>query len=157
MAKTLNPDWLRRSFSYDKETGVIRRSCGTPTGTLNKSGYIYIGIKDKRVGAHRLAWFLVTGSWPETTVDHINRVKSDNRWCNLRLASRNQQGYNREANRNSTSRYKGVSLYRKTKWRAYARIDGVGKHIGIFNTELEAKLAYDNYVHAAHGEFFCSG
>lgn len=51
--------------------------------------------------------------------------------------------------KNSSSVYYGVSSYKKGKyfyWRAITIVDGKQVHIGSYSTELEAALAYNDYV-----------
>ncbi len=65
-------------------------------GCLNKrDGYYVVRILGKLFQAHRIVAeaFLVN---PENkpTVDHINRVRTDNRVCNLRWATRHEQNEN---------------------------------------------------------------
>jgi len=63
----------------------------------------------------------MTGEWPATTIDHKDRVRSNNRWSNLRLATKQQQQENRSRARNNTSGVTGVTRVRYGKsfrWRA---------------------------------------
>jgi hypothetical protein len=79
--------------------------------------------------------------------DHINRNGLDNRRFNLRFATRQENGANREPNRNGASKYKGVSYYKNNlsprKWAARITINGKKIWLGIFETEIEAAQAYD--------------
>jgi len=77
-------------------------------------------------------------------VDHINRVKLDNRRANLRIVTHAQNTQNVNAYQGSKSRFRGVYLddTRKTpRWRAQARVDGVIYRLGSFRTEYEAACA----------------
>lgn len=87
---------LKEVLHYEPSTGVFtryaRRSCGCQT----EQGYIVLGVGQKVYYAHRLAWLYMTGSWPLGEIDHKNRIRNDNRWDNLREASRLTNEHNKE-------------------------------------------------------------
>ena len=90
----------------------------------------------------------------ELQVDHINGNRLDNRKENLRLATPQQNQMNRKSHRNSTSKYKGVSWDKsRNKWRALIMIDNKYKHIGRYQDEREAALAYDKAARELFGEY----
>ena len=88
----LNHDYLKHILNYEKETGKFywkiakssKTIIGKEAGTLHPNGYIYIRIDGFGFRAHRLAWFYVNKKWPTLEIDHINRIKTDNRIDNLR-------------------------------------------------------------------------
>ncbi len=83
-------------------------------------------------------------------VDHINGNTLDNRRCNLRICTRSQNQYNRDSDKNSSSKYKGVSYIKKwNKWQAEIN----GMYIGCFKTEEAAAREYDWYASKLHKEF----
>jgi len=96
---------IREVLNYDPYTGIFTRKkktgckgvVGRPVGNLKAHGYISIQIDGHRDYAHRLAWVHMTGRWPKE-IDHINGVRLDNRWKNLRLANRTQNNANRRFN-----------------------------------------------------------
>jgi hypothetical protein len=87
-------------------------------------------------------------------VDHINGDKLDNRKCNLRFVTHQQNCAGAPKRRSNTSGYKGVTWEpRATAWRVYIRIDGKQVHLGHFKDLEEAARAYDAAAVEAWGEF----
>jgi hypothetical protein len=153
---------LRALLQYDPETGKFTRligvqgfAAGTEAGTFHPpSGYVYLGVDRKTYRAHRLAWFYMTGKWPVEDIDHANRDRADNRWANLREASRSQNNANGARRRDNTSGAKGVSWDAKNKrWRAYIVSSGKQRHLGRFADYEAAKAAYVRAATDTFGEF----
>ncbi len=88
-------------------------------------------------------------------VDHVNRNGLDNRKANLRVVTNMQNCWNSERGFYSgTSKYKGVRLDKRTgRWSARIFNNGVEVHLGTFDTEIEAAIAYDNAVRQLRGQF----
>lgn len=84
--------------------------------------------------------------------DHINGNSLDNRRSNLREATPSDNRCN-VAKSKGQSFYKGVSPTTSGKWRAGIRRDGVSLHLGTFDDELTAALAYDEAARNLHGRF----
>lgn len=122
--------------------------------TVSANGYKQGKILGDGQQAHRLMWLLQTGEWPEADVDHINGVRTDNRWTNLRAATRAENNRNRVSHRIATSRFLGVCwAQREGKWRATIKAHDGLKHIGYFDSEEAAAHAYDQWAMDKHGEF----
>jgi hypothetical protein len=87
-------------------------------------------------------------------IDHINGDKLDNRKCNLRIATRSQNTYNRGKLSNNTSGYKGV-CYDKSRSQFLASIglNGKNKYIGRFNDAISAAKAYNEIALKLHGAY----
>lgn len=140
---------LDNILEYIPDTGELKykisRGCkakGSTAGYIHRTGYIQVELSGKAYLAHRLAWLLYYKVWPTNNIDHINRVKSDNRITNLRDATQEQNMANRSINKNNTSGYPGVSYYKSTgKWVSKYG----GKHLGYFNTPEEGHMAYTKY------------
>lgn len=156
------PQRLHEIIDYDPETGsfvwaMSRVACrkGDPCGRINQfSGYHEIGADYGLYHAHMIAWAMMTGEWATTDIDHINRVRADNRWCNLRLATRTQNSGNEGLRSNNTSGYKGVTLdVRSGLWRAQIRLNGKKTNLGRFETKEEAAAAHDEAAIKSFGEF----
>ena len=155
MTDNLTADRLRELVSYDPATGIFtwlkssgRARSGSPAGS-HSNGYLNFMVDGKRHGAHRLAFLYVTGEWPSGDVDHRNLIKSDNRWDNLRVASKSQNNANTTARSHNTTGFKGVFLNKKTgSYFAQIVVDGKQHHLGTFATAEQASAAYQ--VGAAH-------
>jgi hypothetical protein len=139
---------LRDVLAYDAATGVFTWiapasnavTAGDTAGGVNAKGYVHISIDGDRFKASRLAWLYMTGEDPgEMEVDHENRVRDDNRFANLRLATRKQNNENINPPRCNTSGARGVSFYvRQQKWEAYIYSNKRRRHIGYFKDKADA-------------------
>lgn len=86
--------------------------------------------------------------------DHINRNGLDNRKCNLRNATRQQNVIYRNKQKNNKSGYKGVSWHKHSnKWIAYVIINKKTKTIGYFKDIMDAVSAFDKKSKELFGEF----
>lgn len=148
-------------FSYDPETGEITRLVyrshfrkGTIAGKIDTHGHRQITVNGKAYMAHRLAWYLHYGEWPEKHLDHINGDRDDNRVTNLRLASRSQNGRNRKLNKNNTSGIKGVIWdKRDRKWMVRVMHNCKSHYGGRFKNLYDAAKAVRELREKLHGEF----
>ena len=154
---------LKEILSYDPQTGNFvwlehrgRVNKGDIAGTINHAGYVAINTHGKRYMAHVLAWLYMTGEWPAEEVDHINGQRSDNRWTNLRAATRQQQQFNMPAHQDSRHGTKGVHLYKEKYWCAKIRLNGRQTHIGTFKTKEAAEEAYNKAAAEYQKEFAVS-
>lgn len=87
-------------------------------------------------------------------VDHINHDKLDNRRANLRIVTRSQNCANRRSFKNATSQYKGVSWNKQTHcWMANIKKDGEQFYLGMFDDEIAAANAYNDYARKLWGEY----
>lgn len=146
--KELTQQELIKLMDYNPETGLFVRKVrqrNLNAGTVNrKHGYIDIRVLGKTYRAHRLVWFYVYGEWPLEDIDHINGIKTDNRLCNLRSVSRQQNLENlRKPTSRNTSGFLGVTKHKKSsKWISQIRIFGKVKKLGYFETPDLAHQAY---------------
>jgi len=91
---------------------------------MTDQGYRRIEIFGRRFKEHRLAWFYMTGEWPPL-IDHINGMRNDNRWKNLRLASESGNRHNVQMNSRNTSGVKGLHWHKRYKcWQGHVRLNG---------------------------------
>ena len=86
----------------------------------------------------------ITGAWPEHDVDHINGVRNDNRWSNLREVTRTVNIQNqRIAQTRNVAGLLGVSFEKaRNKYKAGIVAGGKYHNLGRFNTAEEAHAAY---------------
>ena len=151
----LTQEELKSLVHYNQETGLFTWIKKKPQGRykqhlgwITSKGYIEICIAQKRLKAHRWAWFYVYGELPEQ-IDHINEIKTDNRLCNLRVVTNKQNHENRGAQKNNTSGFKGVTK-RGNKFIAQIMHNQKQHYLGIFESAEEASNMYKSKAN----EFF---
>lgn len=158
---------IRQLLTYDAETGRLvwqprplcmfktQRHCSVWNAryangeafTSVSGGHRIGAIFDRKFKAHRVAWAIFHGEWPDGDIDHINGDGLDNRISNLRVVSHRMNMQNVKRRRDSASGVTGVCWFKRyNKW--MARIGT--KHIGYFDT-LEAATAARRAAEAEHG------
>jgi hypothetical protein len=150
---------LCAAIIYNPETGQVSRRHAShvqPAGyvyrSVNAHGYPCFKLGRRTVLTHRAAFVFMLGRWPQMEVDHVNGSKADNRWVNLREATRSQQCANKRRVCGSSG-FKGVHRYEGDRWVAKIKHNGRVRHLGIFT---DPTLAHSAYVRAANeifGEF----
>lgn len=153
---------VRDMFSYDSKLGVLiwKKSigpikAGVEAGTLHQKGYTAIILDGKRYLSHRLIWLYVYGELPDCEIDHINKIKNDNRIENLRLATKYENLKNTTIRKDNSTGFKGVSFSKPSgKYKAEATINNKCHYLGLFITAIEASDAYNNFCKLHHGEFY---
>jgi hypothetical protein len=127
----------KKGYRYNVDTGEIY---GIRGNTLKKktNGYITLQIQYKpkiELYGHHFAWYMTYDNVDFEILDHINRIKTDNRISNLRKSNTQKNAFNKNV--------KGYNLCKKTKkWKSQIKIDGKQIHLGYYEIEEEAKQAY---------------
>lgn len=163
----ISQERLREVLDYNPDTGVFtwvngnsrNVKSGDIAGYKNQQGYIRIRVGAKLLPAHRLAWIYVYGEDIDGyEIDHINGDKSDNRICNLRISSHQQNMFNMKKKSTNKSGVKGVHFDKRcNKWRAQTSINKKRVHLGLFNTIESAEEAISEFMVANHKEFINLG
>lgn len=160
MALTLA--FAEECFEYDPATGCLRwrvrpehhfssaRACnswngkyaGREAGNSNRQR-VSVCVDGTRYKAHRVAWLLAYGVWPEGGIDHVDGNPLNNALANLRLATNQQNQFNRGLSRANTSGYKGVCWDKpRARWRAQLYYNARSVFLGHYDTPEEAAAAY---------------
>lgn len=155
----LTQEQLKAHFIYEQDTGFFIRKfshgrfkAGDLAGGINGSGYVNLWLNKKLYGAHRLAFLYMMGEFPHLMVDHINGVRHDNRWGNLRLVDFKTNGQNRRTNCTTKSGLKGA--YKNSKGDKYNSVITVrGKRITLGSSFQTAQEAHEAYCQAAEKYF----
>jgi hypothetical protein len=130
---------LREILKYYPETGVFtwvvptsfRVKVGDVAGSVCH-GYIQIRVDRQLYNAHALAFLWMTGCIPGE-IDHINRKRDDNRWCNIRPIEHYLNMHNVAPRKTNTSTQTGVHWQkRELAWKAYINIKGKRRNLGTF-------------------------
>lgn len=140
----------RKKYSYDPLTGVLtHRRLGRRLGSPNHDGYLRFNAYPYGLRfVHVVAFAMTTGRVP-VEVDHRNRRRDDNRWNNLREATRAQNNAN---SRKRTKLPKGVSFV-SGGFKASITVGGRSHYIGFFKTVADASAAYCAEALKRFGEF----
>ncbi len=161
----LDPALLRMLLHYDPETGELvwrerspemfgdphaalaaraewwnGRYAGKPAITALSKGYRRGWVLSTMVPAHRVAWAIHHGRWPDQCIDHINGVRHDNRIANLREVSERDNHLNVKRYVVNKSGIVGVCRVGKV-WIANIKYRGRQIHLGRFATKEAAAIA----------------
>ena len=162
--KLLTHERLVELLDYDPLTGLFvwkvhrcgKAKVGSIAGTIVK-GYVLITVDGVRYQAHRLAWFWMTGEWPARILDHEDRVRSNNKWSNIRGASYSQNRQNSGVMSNNTSGVKDVHWHSsKQRWRALITVNYRDVWLGNFRKKEDAIAARRAAEMKYFGEFICA-
>jgi hypothetical protein len=159
----LTQERVRALLSYDPKTGIFRwlvtnsprAQAGSVAGYEDDRGYIWIGIDGVVYLAHRVAWLWIKGVMP-VEIDHRDTIKSNNRWRNLRDATRAQNIVNAGAKADSMTKHRGVTFIKGHKLRpyhAYCYFNGKKHSFGYHATLEDADAARLAGAKALYGEF----
>jgi hypothetical protein len=156
---------LLEELHYDPETGAFTwlkagmgRSKSGKAGCKDSRGYNRLRFKGKYYIGSRLAYFYMTGEWPPHHMDHINGVRDDDSWENLRSVTAQENNKNRKIHGNNKSGVLGVSWHKgNKKWQAMIRTSRETQtYLGNFDSFSDAvearKAAEVEYgYHPNHG------
>jgi len=131
-----------KSLKFNKE--IIMKSA------INSRGYRQIVLSNTPIRETRTVHSLVAEAFlnhksikGEVVIDHINDIKTDNRLENLQIVTQRYNTYKTKKNNSST--FKGVHFSNTyKKWIAKIKINKKDIHLGSFDCELKAHLAYQN-------------
>ena len=144
-------------LSYDPESGRFYRERiggrgnwreGLVKENFSGQGYLTVSVGQSRFLAHRLAWLIMTGEdrGLDLPLDHINGIRSDNRWSNLRGATSALNAQNRGLGKNNTSAVLGVCRdIQSGKWKARINLSGKQRsslHV-CFGGAVKARKKYE--------------
>ena len=125
-----NLESLRAKLFYNQSTGeftwtnqAMPAQRGKKAGQAMLSGYYRLGFEGLDYYQHHLAWYYVTGIWPEEQIDHIDRNKGNNAFANLREATSQE----------NTQNSKVGQVYRyNSKWAAQLTHNGQLVYLGVY-------------------------
>lgn len=152
---------LKQRYDYKDGQLIFKIKIGSQgkigkiVGCKDSRGYIVTTIKRKQYNVHRLIWIWHNGDIVDgIEIDHINRIKSDNKIENLRLATTSQNQFNTIKSKDNTSGYKGVGWHKsENKWRARISINKKRIDLGHYSSAEEAHNAYMIAAKIYHKEF----
>lgn len=178
MTKELpSPELLRKLLRYEPDTGKLFwrertpdmfadglqtaahkcarwNSCFADSEALTAkdlAGYYHGDVLGRKFRAHRIAWVVHHGSWPDGDIDHINGDRGDNKAKNLRDVTTSQNSRNSKKYSTNKSGVNGVSWNtQKKKWRAEMRLKNKLHFLGYF-ANINDAIAARKAAEVGHG------
>jgi hypothetical protein len=158
-----SPQLLAELISYDPETGLMqwlprsdemfasKRAAATwNTRYAGHAALTALGLGGYREGrifyrlhrAHRVAYTLMHGHWPEHEIDHINGNRVDNRFVNLRAVTHAENCRNARLRSHNASGVHGVSWFaRDNTWQVHITRERQRFYLGRFENKADAIAA----------------
>lgn len=150
----------KKIFSYCPETGSLkklRRNGEWSEVSCLSGGYLVTCVRGKNYRAHRIAWFLFYGEWPNNIIDHANGIPTDNKIENLRISNFSLNASNRKLDSSNKSGKTGVYLEKKSgKWVAVISENGKRTRLGYYPDKEAAYAAYKEKSLQLYGYFSCT-
>lgn len=143
--KIREPFWFTKGpFAPEHQAKVWNAQfSGKPAlACITGNGYREGHVLRRSLKAHRAAWAIMTGEWPDGFIDHINGKRADNRWANLRVVTNSENLRNARMRADNLSGCNGVGWHRASgKWRARITVANKQVHLGTFDTKDAAIAA----------------
>lgn len=109
-----------------------------------RNGYAFFTHKGQ---SSSLSRYIMNCTNPSQIVDHIDGDRLNNQKSNLRIVTRQENGQNKIAHKNSKSKYTGVCFSKRDNiWTSSVTIKGNKVSFGRFSSELDAAIARNEYV-----------
>jgi len=154
-------DLLREALTLDPATGRLFWNTGyggaysgCEAFTAKRGDGYHVGMVRGVMWRRCRAVFAITYGFLPDCVDHINRVRDDDRPVNLRAATVQENNRNKTSVKGSRSRHLGVSFDKsRGKWKGQLYHNGKNHNTPRFNCETAAMLARATLAHKLHGDF----
>ena len=144
-------DSKKRQFLFDKEDYEYIKKY---YWYIDVTGYVVHKHKNKTKGKTYYLHRELISCGKEKFVDHMNNNKLDNRKSNLRLATAQQNTFNKSIQKNNTSGVPGVSYIKPTKkWSATIGYNNKNINLGSFRDKSKAIIARKEAEQKYFGEF----
>jgi hypothetical protein len=152
---------FKKLFDYDSKTGSLiwrvtksaTAVAGSIAGSVNARGHVNVSVNKKMYAAHQIVYAIHHGYIPKE-IDHINKVKTDNRIENLRECTSSQNKGNIGLLSSNRTGYRGVSLNKKTGfYHAQIKLNGRQTYLGRFKDPEDAAKVYNSAARDHFGDF----
>lgn len=151
MRKQMTFEEADRILLYDPESGLLKWKISRPKAkagaivgnimtTSDGKKYLQFGALGTMYLVHRVAYLLMTGTYPPGEIDHLDGNGLNNRWTNLRAVTRLENARNHKIGRNNTSGCRGVRWH-MNRWEAYIYDRGEFISVGRFVDKQAAIVA----------------
>ena len=163
---TITKEEVRNLYKYDKDTGELTRLIATSNSVKASEtikgkdayGYLQTRIRGRYYKVHRIIWLYVFGELPKEQIDHINHIRDDNRLCNLREVTHQENAKNVSMNNKNTSGVVGVRFNKgMNRWVSRIMVNQRSFWLGCYedkedaiNARKEAEVKYG--FHKNHGK-----
>ena len=146
----IDQETVKKLFHYDAESGMLLWRNGNGRNvkpwqeakSSNGQGYYTVKINGTSYRVHRLIWLYVNGNFPDKYIDHKNRVRSDNRLCNLRDVNSTDNAQNISLPSHNKSGHIGVSWIKSHNcWTVFVKVNKKNKWLGYYKNLDDAVAA----------------